>query len=72
MQSHLGFINSIMKNGYQVEESVTMTKYFDHNFEVIFLNDRNVKHHKCVVVDKRKTQHVVYTDIKVAKDKIAM
>jgi ABC-type tungstate transport system permease subunit len=65
--------DKLMGNRLQTIDDDTLLKYHNTDFEIIVFKDkRHIKNPNVIVVDKRKTKHVVYNDANVAMNMITL
>ena len=64
------FVSLIMKNNYVYDETNTIMKYHNIDYDLLVLKKKNGDIDTCMIIDKRIQQPVYYTDIKTAIKKL--
>lgn len=65
------FLKCVMNNDFQNVESNSISKYYNTQFDLILMKSRDGKKiDSCVIVDKRKSNQIIYNDINIALSKL--
>ena len=65
------FLKCVMKNDYHREESESLVKFYNKNFDVLMQKRKDGKKDSCIVIDKR-SKPIIYNDVSIALEKLCV